>query len=340
MTEYAEKEIFEEVLLCDDRGNLNPEAVAWSRKPLHVANMRGNWPRKKKWNHWVVTSETFSFCASMSNIDYIGLAFAYFLDFETGELIEQTVVLPLGLGCNIPERLEDEIYFKNNKIMMRFKYNPEGLSIVTESNRFGKKKLRADIQVHVPPEHESVNVVIPFGEGKYRYTSKQTALPASGTIRIGKREYECDPESAFASLDYNRSVFHYSTNWNWANGAGKQGGDLIGLNFGSKWRHATGLTQNGICFNGKLHKIGEDIIFTYNNKDFMEPWTLRTETSDRVDLVFTPFYEKVTDFNIRLLKTNVHQCYGHFSGAFSLDDGTRFELDKLVGWSEEQIALW
>jgi hypothetical protein len=340
MPEYIEKEIFEEVLLCDRQGGLNPGAVAWSRKPLHIANMRGNWPRKKKWNHWVITSDTFSFCASLSNIDYIGLAHAYFLDFATGELIEHTVVLPLGLGCRLPERLEQEAYFKNRKIMMRFKYNLDGLSITVESRQFGGEKLSADIQVHIPAEHESVNVAIPFGRGKYRYTSKQTALPASGAIRIGNREYQCNPDNTFASLDYNRSIFDYRTNWNWANAAGRRNGNSIGLNFGSRWRNATTLTQNGICFNGIIHKISEDILFTYNSKDYMEPWIFKTEKSNRVNLTLTPFYEKLICEDFAIIKTHVHQVYGTFSGTIELDDKTTISIKDLIGWSEEQNAKW
>ncbi len=38
---YPEREIAQPVDLCDEWGALNPEAIGWSRRPLHVANMRG-----------------------------------------------------------------------------------------------------------------------------------------------------------------------------------------------------------------------------------------------------------------------------------------------------------
>ena len=46
-----EPEIIEPVNLCDPEGNLNPEAVGWSRHPLHHCNLRGHWPRKKRWRN-------------------------------------------------------------------------------------------------------------------------------------------------------------------------------------------------------------------------------------------------------------------------------------------------
>jgi len=57
MEQYYEREIKEPVLLCDLAGKLNPEAIGWSRYPLHIYNLSGSWLRKKKWNYWCITSK-------------------------------------------------------------------------------------------------------------------------------------------------------------------------------------------------------------------------------------------------------------------------------------------
>ena len=49
---YVEPELTRPVDLCDGRGRLDPAAIGWSRAPLVRANLRGHWPRRKRWNFW------------------------------------------------------------------------------------------------------------------------------------------------------------------------------------------------------------------------------------------------------------------------------------------------
>ncbi|MBI2724214.1 MAG: hypothetical protein HYX50_04035 [Chloroflexi bacterium] len=44
----VERELTEAVTLCDDGGRLRPDAVGWSRRPLHTCNVSGHTPRKKR----------------------------------------------------------------------------------------------------------------------------------------------------------------------------------------------------------------------------------------------------------------------------------------------------
>lgn len=89
------------VMLCTPEGRLNRGGVGWSRHPLHLCNLSGSWGRKKKWNYWCVTSSTHLFSATLSTLDYAGLAFVYVLDFKTGRFHEQSVLVPLARGCKI-----------------------------------------------------------------------------------------------------------------------------------------------------------------------------------------------------------------------------------------------
>ena len=55
--QHVEREIFTTVELCDAKGQLNPEAIGFARKPLIISNLKGNFMRKKKWNYWCVFGE-------------------------------------------------------------------------------------------------------------------------------------------------------------------------------------------------------------------------------------------------------------------------------------------
>ena len=80
---YDEPELTKAVDLCSPEGKLNQEAIGWSRRPLHNCNLSGNPLRKKQWNYWAVATDRCFFSATISNLDYLGLAFVYFIDFET-----------------------------------------------------------------------------------------------------------------------------------------------------------------------------------------------------------------------------------------------------------------
>jgi len=44
--QHAEKEILQPTLLCDKKGNLNPAAIGFARKPLINSNLSGHLMRK------------------------------------------------------------------------------------------------------------------------------------------------------------------------------------------------------------------------------------------------------------------------------------------------------
>lgn len=339
MPQYYEKEIMKPVLLCNSNGKLNPEAVGWSRNPLHICNLRGNRFRKKKWNYWCITSDNFAFSICLANVDYIGLAFGYFLDYNKKKLLEQTVVLPFGRGCYMPQTANEDIEFYHRKMNLSIKHHHRGVMIKVESASFQNKKISADIIIEKPKNHETLNVVIPWSKDRFQFTSKQNCLPAGGTVKIDSKTYIFNPKNSFACLDYGRGIWPYRTIWNWASGSGWQNNNSIGLQFGGKWTDGTNMNENGICFNGKLHKISEDIIFSYNRNNFMEPWIIRTDVSNKVNLKIMPFFEKVTYTNLFFLKTKVHQVFGHFSGTVEVENQT-VNIDRIVGWSEEHIAMW
>ena len=42
MRQHAEKEILVPTLLCDDKGNLNPKAIGFARRPINESNLKGH----------------------------------------------------------------------------------------------------------------------------------------------------------------------------------------------------------------------------------------------------------------------------------------------------------
>jgi hypothetical protein len=113
----------------------------------------------------------------------------------------------------------------------------------------------------------------------------------------------------------------------------------LGIQLGSKWTDGTGMTENAIFLDGVISKLGEDIPFVYDENDFMRPWVIRSR-SQRVDLRFTPFFERVSKAKTGILSSEVHQMFGHYKGTLVPDTGERIPVEHVLGWIEEHKARW
>lgn len=339
MTVKKEKEIVETVNLCEPNGMLNRAAVGWSRHPIHICNVKGNWPRKKKWNYWAFTNDKFMFSATIANIDYMGLLAVYFIDFETNEFKEFNIPTPFGAGVDMGPEVAQDVCAATKKMNLKFMQKKNGIRMEVDIPNFHGKKLEARIDISKPAGHETLNVVVPWSDAKFQFTSKQNTMPATGYVSIGDKKYVMDDLNTFACLDYGRGVWPYSTKWNWASCSHTDGKNLIGLNLGGMWTDGTGSTENGLCLNGKLYKISDDVSFIYDRNDFKKEWTLKTKNTDEVNITFKPFFEKANKLNLFVIKTDGHQMFGKFYGTVKVD-GAEAKFDGFVGWAEEHVALW
>jgi hypothetical protein len=337
---HHEPELTEPVRLCDLKGRLLPSSVGWSRYPLHTCNLSGHCLRKKRWNFWGITNDTCCFSVLLADLDYIGLAKAYLLEYETRRFIEQTVTLPLGRGCDLPETADRDVVFENKAMSVAFLDEQGNTRIRVQSPAFGGTSLSAELLVERPKGHETLNVVIPWSEHRFNFTSKQNCLPTSGTVSLGDEAFSFESGKAFACLDFGRGMWPYSTFWNWASCSGIQNGRTIGLNLGGRWTDGTGMTENGICVDGRLSKISEDLRFSYDPSDLMKPWTITAPVSGRIDLRLVPLFERVARTNRLLIYSEFRQVFGHFSGTLVPDDGQAIQVAGMIGWVEQHRARW
>ena len=339
-TKCLEREITEPVLLSLSDGRVNPQAIGWSRRPLHQCSINHNYLRKKRWHYWCVTNDDYVFSATIADLDYTGLVIVYFINLRTGKKEQSVALIPFAHNMNMPDGVNDDIIYASKKLSVTFKQRDNTVLIDVTSNALIGKSIRASFVVHRPPTHETLNVVVPWTSNKYQYTSKQNTLPTQGTVTCGNEHFEFLESNSFACLDYGHGVWPYKSAWNWGSASGHQGDHVIGLNFGGKWTEGTGSTENGFCIDGKLFKVSEELDWRYDRKQFKNvPWTIKSVASDAVDLTFTPRFENRSDINIGLISSHVHQLFGHYDGTIKAD-GKTYTTDKLGGWAEEHLARW
>ena len=334
----AEREIVAPVDLCTAEGRLNRDAVGWSRKPLHRCNLPPWLPRKKRWNYWCVTNEALLFSATVVDLDLTQMAFAYYYDRATQAFAEKTVLLPAG-AAPMPETPAGSIVFAHPDMRVEMLEEGGATRLRVDAPDFLGVSVRADVRIERPAGHETLNVVIPWSDEEFQFTSKQNALPATGAVAIDDRTYGFG-DGAYGVLDYGRGVWPRETTWNWGAASGVQQGRLVGLNLGGQWTDGTGMTENALCVDGRLTKISEDLSFDYNRGDVMQPWRIRTTATDRIDLAFEPAYERVSKGGSDDYFSEVHQVFGSYHGRIEPDGGGAIEIRDLFGWIEDHAARW
>lgn len=323
-----EREITAPVDLCLPDGRLNPEAVGWTRRPLHRANLRG-WGRVKRWEYWGIVTPRHIIGLVASSLDYAGVHGVWVLDRETGEETAKDAVVPLARGAVFPDRSgEGEASVRGGGAAVGVRQRPSGARV----RALVPGLVDLDVEVPLPDGHESLGVVIPWGPKRFQYTVKDVGRPVRGRLVLPSGEYEIG-EGAFAVLDHGRGKWPYRMTWNWAAASGPG----LALQFGGKWTDGTGMTESAVFVDGRLHKIGEELTWTYDTSDWMRPWTI---TGRRVEVEFRPFHEKVSRTELGVVGTETHQCFGHFTGRVQADDGAWVGVDGLTGWAEEARQRW
>ncbi len=329
----SEPEITSAVDLCAADGSLNRAAVGWTRHPRHRANLTG-WGRTKRWEYWCVQGPDHVLALTVSSIDYLALHTVWFMTYD-GVEIDRTAIQPLG-RVDLPDTSGGgEVGVRARGLQIRIEPGPGGVRLRAHTDR-----VTADVMLTRPVDHESLGVVIPWSDDRFQYTVKENTLPAAGFVVADGRRYEFAADDSFGVLDHGRGRWPYRTTWNWGSGSGDSDGRTVGLQFGGKWTDGTGMTENALCLDGRLSKIGADLEWQYDTSDWLRPWRVLDPKDGRVDVTFTPRFERRARTQAVAIATEVHQCFGTWDGVVVPDDGRPVTLNGVRGFAEEAKMRW
>lgn len=328
----VERELADPVDMCLPSGRLNPAAIGWSRRPLHRANLQG-WGRNKRFEYWCIVARDFLVTANISHHDYRANVASTFIDLKSGQTIsnrQNRWLPPAGTlsGLDLSAAMEASA----EGINVRLAPNRQGTAIKVDSTQ-----VSVDLQVTEEPGRESMGVLVPWSERLFQYTRKNNCLPVEGTVRVNGVERRIHTGEAYAIHDHGRGRWPYSTWWNWAAGSGETDGHEIGLQFGGKWTAGTPSTENCLRIDGRVHKISQELTWSYDRANWMKPWRI---SGDRVDLTFTPSIYHHHFFNRYVISARGDQCFGNFDGEIVSDAGKTFRVRSVFGLAEEVHRKW
>jgi hypothetical protein len=330
----VERELTGTVDIADGEGRLRRDAIGWARHPLQRCNLPRELARVHAFDYWCVINRTAALTVLVADVGLAGVALVSVLELATGTSVERVYVRPRGLPARLPASPHGELVLDAWRLHLVVGAD----RLVARARTLTGHRIDVDLAIERPPGHETVNVVVPWDDTRFHFTSKQQALPARGRVCVDDREHVFAPDTdAFACRDFGRGRWPAGIDWRWAFASARRGGRTIGLNLGAGWTDGTGVTENALILDGRVHKIADDVDFTFDARDRRRPWTIRSRGSARVELTFTPRHVRVVTAPPLL---RLRQCVGTFAGTVVDDGGAVIELADVVGVAESVRGRW
>lgn len=336
MTSFATSAALQPQPLCDSKGRLAADAIGLSRRPQVHCALPGHYGRRKRWNHWCITTPRWMLSLTLADLDYLGYGAAYFLDLDSGQAIAHTQFRPFGLGCRLPDWPLESHEFVHPRLQLRIDEHPGRLRLTAAAPDIGGQPLQVALDIQRPAHLDSVNLVAPLHNGGFHATSRQVGLPASGSLQLGRRQYSCVPGQSFAALDFGRGVWPLHTYWQRAVFAAPGG---IAGNFGAGWLEHSGLSENTLWFGGELLPLDSPLRIEQAPHSPLAPWRLASD-DQRVALTFTPRQLHRARPRLGPLHADTQQWFGHYHGVLRGPEGERVPVDGALGWLGETRAFW
>ena len=340
-------EITEQIPLLDGQGNLTRAGYAKRLLPVYERKkVRGGVARLKEWDYYYVGNERFGVALTIADNSYMGLDSISFLSFE-GEPWEITKspmsAFPMG-RTGLPTRSDGGITASAGKRHAILFQVGDGVRKLTAHMDKFKDDKPIDVAITLTDEpEESMVICTPFDKpGHFYYNQKINCMRASGTVHIGEEQYDLDPESSFAVLDWGRGVWTYHNTWYWGSASGLVDGVKFGFNIGYGFGDTSAATENMLFYNGKAHKLSNvtfNIPMRGKREDYLSPWTF-TSDDGRFEMDFVPIIDRASCTDVKLIKSDQHQVFGRFSGTAVLDDSTALKISNLLGFAEKVENKW
>lgn len=326
-----ERELTTPVKLILTSGLLNTDAVGWARRPLvdtSGINGRRGWPRNKRWEYWNVVTPTHVLAATVSSIDYAAVHEVWVLDRATEQTWGTAATVLPARGAVLPANLHGAVASARAKDLS-IDITPEAGGVRLQGQT---SQVSFDVLVSRPADQDCLAVVVPWTVRRFQYTVKDVAQPVSGSLTIEGVRHEVPAGQSWAVLDHGRGRWPYNVAWNWGAGSGLVDGQVFGIQVGGKWTVGSGSTENGILLGGRLHKISEELDWSYDLADWRRPWRI---VGGELDATFTPEFNRQASSNFGVISSRTDQCFGYWSGRFA-----DVAFEGIYGWAEDVHNRW
>jgi hypothetical protein len=320
---------------------------SWSRRPYLDLNFEDAdfFPiryfqryRMKKWDmyHMITPDHYLSFLVAW--IGYGAFASAYVYDRKANSgMDDMHIRLPRPEFEMMRDSTAGRTEYDSSKVYMLFEVDGERTKIKVHFPGFAGVGMLADIDLHLPEDHESICATHLTHPRRMHYGRKINCMTAKGKISLGRKTFILNPENSFGMLDFGRGYYPAKLFWYWAVSSGRHDGKPLGFNLGHG-NSPEGTAENAIFYDGKIHKIGVTRC-QCDPDDLYKPWQVWTPDG-RLDLTMIPRNVRYNELKIGSLYSIGRPALGLYSGKITLDSGKVIKIKDLFGLFEWVDQKW
>jgi hypothetical protein len=333
-----QNEIKKKQKLLDENGHLANPGYAkrllfeYSRKAIKASGWR-----IKEWDYYATLNDEFGVSFTIADLSYSAMIGAVFFDFKKKTYQKKVKLVWFTFGkLKMPESSETgNSLFDSKDCRFEFIRTDKNRRLIARMDDFlPGKNLNAELVLD-DLKDESMVIATPWKEKPkaFYYNQKINCIPTSGFCKIGENEYVFDKTTSFSVLDWGRGVWTYKNTWYWGSASGIVQGKRFGFNIGYGFGDTAKASENMLFYDGIAHKL-DQVEFHLDSADYLKPWKF-TSNDHRFELVMEPMIDRQDDLNFIIIKNLGHQVFGKYSGFVILDDGTKLEIEGLLGFAEE-----
>jgi len=337
--------IIESHRLLNENGEISERGYATSLiLNYDRADIKASKFRIKEWDYYYLGSSDFGIALCVADNAYMGIASASIIDFKNQKDTTEFAFIPFPMGkMKMPSSsASGDVTYKNKKIDIKFSSDNLLRKLYCSIPKFDKGK-GLIINAELTAPEDSMVIATPFGEDKtaFYYNQKINCMKIKGTMVYDGKETDLSKFSG--TLDWGRGVWTYDNTWYWGSlSSYLPDGTPFGFNLGYGFGDTTAASENMLFYNGKAHKISLvdfGIPKTDGKDSFMEKWHFKSDDK-RLEMTFTPLFDRKTNINALIISQNAHQVFGIFKGYAVLDDGRKIEFENLYGFAEKVRNKW
>ena len=335
--------------LLNDEGNLTEAGYAFDLVKAYSRDaIKAPKCRIKEWDYYYVGNKDYGLALTVADNGYHSLCSITVLDFNAKKEISKSFLSWFTLGkLNLPNTSKEGdiiVNDKKDKYSFSFTHLPDGRRrLIVNCKDFGRKKAFFHCDVFLSETMEqSMVIATPFNKkAHFYYNQKINCLQAAGYAKYGDKQIDFSSDT-YAVLDWGRGVWTYKNTWYWSSLNAVQDGHVIGFNLGYGFGDTSQASENMFFYDGKAYKLDDVRMDIHMGKmgkdDFMLPWIFRSRKGD-IALTFTPIYDRHSDTNALVIRSNQHQVFGKFNGTITVEEKT-YEIKDLLGFAEKVYNRW
>lgn len=300
--------------------------------------------RIKEWDYYYIGDQRFGIALTIADNSYMAMASISVLNYKHNTQTTKSIMKWFTNGkTNLPSTSETgDVCLKGKGYSLVFKNNNGKRHLICHMEKFRKgEAFDCDCTLEPTTPHSMV-IATPFNKKKhFYYNQKINLLASSGSFSVGTGSYVFKP-NALGVLDWGRGVWTYKNTWYWSSLNGEYEGHKIGFNLGYGFGDTSAASENMLFYDKEVFKL-EDVKFkipcdSKGKERFTDPWTFTSKSGD-INLTFTPMFDRASDTNVLIIRSNQHQVFGKFSGTFKVE-GREIKFENLVGFAEKVYNKW